>query len=315
MEERLKADAIGKIKSLKFMGENINIRRQSHIDSVAGLLIIHMILGHCIQVTDCRDLTLYKWMQVLSFFMPWFFFKSGMFYKDRKPVEVLLGGGKLMKPYIIWNIIGYIPFVLLLVARNDYVWYHYLLQPFKGILLNGQYSGNSPLWFLPVLLIVQIMFTYAIQKKFGVWTVIVGIILGYLCFILEIKIPSYLASISTGYFYFGMGYLMKHIQYNRSVFFVSTLIYVCFILTTISFVDINSNSVASGTYYLWPICAISGIVFINNTFLYLQKIINKIRILHYVGLHSMSFYTSHWVVIMSSLLLYNNIIVVEQTTK
>ena len=101
---------------------------------------------------------------------------------------------------------------------------------------------------------------------------------------------------------------MKHIQYNRSVFFVSTLIYVCFILTTISFVDINSNSVASGTYYLWPICAISGIVFINNTFLYMQKIINKIRILHYVGLHSMSFYTSHWVVIMSSLLLYNNIL-------
>ena len=152
------------------------------------------------------------------------------------------------------------------------------------------------------------MFTYAIQKKFGVWTVIVGIILGYLCFILEIKIPSYLASISTGYFYFGMGYLMKHIQYNRSVFFVSTLIYVCFILTTISFVDINTNNVASGTYYLWPICAISGIVFINNTFLYMQKIINKIRILHYVGLHSMSFYTSHWVVIMSSLLLYNNIL-------
>ena len=71
------------------MGENINIRRQSHIDSVAGLLIIHMILGHCIQVTDSRDLTLYKWMQVLSFFIPWFFFKLGMFYKERKPVEVL----------------------------------------------------------------------------------------------------------------------------------------------------------------------------------------------------------------------------------
>ena len=80
------------IKYNNFMGDKVNIRRQSNIDSVAGLLIIHMILGHCIQVTDCRDLTLYKWMQVLSFFMPWFFFKSGMFYKERKPVEVLLGG-------------------------------------------------------------------------------------------------------------------------------------------------------------------------------------------------------------------------------
>lgn len=89
----LKADDIGKIIIFKIMGDNENIRRQSHIDSVAGLLIIHMILGHCIQVTDCRDLTLYKWMQVLSFFMPWFFFKSGMFYKERKPVEVLLLGG------------------------------------------------------------------------------------------------------------------------------------------------------------------------------------------------------------------------------
>ena len=40
--------------------------RQQHIDAVAGLLIINMILGHCIQTTDCTDIILYKWMNALS---------------------------------------------------------------------------------------------------------------------------------------------------------------------------------------------------------------------------------------------------------
>ena len=70
------------------MLNNVN-KRQSHIDAISGLLIINMILGHCIQMADCRDIPLYSWMDSLSFFMPWFFFKSGMFYREKSLNETI----------------------------------------------------------------------------------------------------------------------------------------------------------------------------------------------------------------------------------
>lgn len=75
------------------MLNNVN-KRQRHIDAISGLLIINMILGHCIQMADCRDIPLYSWMDSLSFFMPWFFFKSGMFYREKSLNETIHGGGK-----------------------------------------------------------------------------------------------------------------------------------------------------------------------------------------------------------------------------
>lgn len=48
------------------MLNNVN-KRQRHIDAISGLLIINMILGHCIQMADCRDIPLYSWMDSLSF--------------------------------------------------------------------------------------------------------------------------------------------------------------------------------------------------------------------------------------------------------
>ena len=69
-------------------------KRQRYIDALSGLLIINMILGHCIQLADCSDIPLYNWMNALSFFMPWFFFKSGMFYREKSLKETIYGGAK-----------------------------------------------------------------------------------------------------------------------------------------------------------------------------------------------------------------------------
>ena len=77
--------------------QNNRISRQRHIDAIAGLLIINMILGHCIQMTDCREIPLYSWMNALSFFMPWFFFKSGMFYREKSLKDTIYGGGKTIE--------------------------------------------------------------------------------------------------------------------------------------------------------------------------------------------------------------------------
>ena len=292
------------------MNNKIKHERYSHIDAIAGLLIINMILGHCIQKTGMKEMDLYHYMNVLSFFMPWFFFKSGMFSKVKSVRDTAINGlYKFMRPYLIWNIAGLIPFFLLKVANHDYVWYHYILQPFKGILLDGQYSGNSPLWFLLNLWIIQIVYSFVNQRNIPKYLLLTFSFLGgYLCFVFEINTPSYIASVSTGLFFYCMGDLLRQIQYSKIAFILSSIVYISFLFSEISFVDINTNTLQSGNYFLWPIFALSGIVCINNLFMYGIEYIQKIKIFNHIGENSMSYYVSHWIIINIGVLLFEYVL-------
>lgn len=68
------------------------MKRNPIIDNIAGILIIYMIVYHIFQWCDLSDINRSYCMLPLSFFMFWFFYKSGMFYKEKTCKEVLLGG-------------------------------------------------------------------------------------------------------------------------------------------------------------------------------------------------------------------------------
>lgn len=68
--------------------------RVPYVDHVSGLLIMYMILYHCLQWSDLNYVNRSCWMMPLSFFMFWFFYKSGMFCKEKTCKEILLGGVK-----------------------------------------------------------------------------------------------------------------------------------------------------------------------------------------------------------------------------
>ena len=65
--------------------------RQNFLDGLAGLLIIDMILGHIVGFAGSTDSS---WLQPLSFFMFWFYFKSGMFYRPKERMQIIMGGGE-----------------------------------------------------------------------------------------------------------------------------------------------------------------------------------------------------------------------------
>lgn len=67
--------------------------RQAYVDQVSGLLIVYMILYHLLQWSGLNYVNETGWMLPLSFFMFWFFYKSGMFCKDKTCKEILFGGG------------------------------------------------------------------------------------------------------------------------------------------------------------------------------------------------------------------------------
>lgn len=68
--------------------------REVYLDVVCGIMIIWMILGHLIASCGLRDTVLYTiGNRLFPFFMPWFFFKSGMFYKKRPFKQVIVSWG------------------------------------------------------------------------------------------------------------------------------------------------------------------------------------------------------------------------------
>lgn len=133
--------------------------REKSIDLISGILIIHMIFGHVLILTRQMDTSLYHWTSiVLSFFMPWFFFKSGMMYRDKGLNKTLSDGWRtLIKPYIIYSIIGQIVFImLLLLSGRDFVFSNTM----NFLIKNGAVEGNPPLWFLLSLFLVKIVFSF-----------------------------------------------------------------------------------------------------------------------------------------------------------
>ena len=73
-------------------------RRTEYIDMAAGMMLAWMILGHTASYASYKGDFLVAG-NFLSFFMPWFFYKSGMFYKERTWQEnARRGVKKLMLP-------------------------------------------------------------------------------------------------------------------------------------------------------------------------------------------------------------------------
>lgn len=56
--------------------------REQHIDMAAGIMIMWMILGHVASHANYNG-AFFKMGTYLSFFMPWFFYKAGMFYQNK----------------------------------------------------------------------------------------------------------------------------------------------------------------------------------------------------------------------------------------
>ena len=79
-------------------------KRLNHLDAVAGLLIVFMMFTHIMQRCGLTGVQPYPFLQrALSFFMAWFFFKSGRFAKDTSlREESLMVWNKLMAPYLLF---------------------------------------------------------------------------------------------------------------------------------------------------------------------------------------------------------------------
>lgn len=242
----------------------------------------------------------------MTFFMPWFFFKGGMFFRCR-PLkdEIIISYKRLIIPYIVFSLIGTIILWTKMAVNGGLTWNKiiYSVAPF---VTDGSLSGNLPLWFLLSLFVVRIMFQVlyalfrggALQK--GVCIIITTAICTTYIALYYVRAephrwyPFWLSNISSGMLFFALGYWTRKLQFGVWGTVVLIAAYISVNLLVPTCVDMRSGQLIRGFFLLWGPISLLSILTFNNTFRYF---INKKNILTMAGRDSISYYCMHWCVI------------------
>ena len=251
--------------------------RDKAIDFASGVMIINMILHH---IFNCFSRVHYPLDSVLFFFMPWFFYKSGLLVKDRAPFEEMkVSTHKLLIPYSVYMAIGAI--VSFALGELD------LFHPT---------SGNLPLWFLLSLFLIRV--TYAVVRKSETlaWILWIGsLAFGFLQGAYSIG-SSHIAHMSMGYVYFLLGAKLRTQKFTfwHRIMVGSLGLFFYFFAPVI--VDMNTNRVLVGSYYLlWPVYSICGIVIFDILSGFVAE---RFSCIQSVGKSAAVCYVCHWPILL-----------------
>lgn len=268
------------------------MERNKAIDSVAGILIIYMVFTHVCQHFGYEQSAIYMALEhIFYFFMPWFFFKAGMFFKIEDSKTLFNKSyTRLICPFILYSLIGHICYCGICYLQGNF--HLSTLVPYYSLLMEGSIPGNLPLWFLLTLFACRIIFNF-LYKKVPVYLVaFASLVLAFGLHLIDFKHPFYVASTMTGLFFMSVGYILtKQMKITPPILLVCLLTYVLS-LSFPSFVGMRSNHLYYGVYILWILYSVCGIVLMNFVG---YKFLNNTKILSSLGKYSMEIYCLHWI--------------------
>lgn len=244
------------------------MKRYIYLDNISGVLILWMIfIVHCAKASGISGSLINEAMLIMEFFMPWFFYKSGMLFHEKpfrdttkKNIKVLL------KPFAVFSFLGWFIIVpassLFLRHQSLGVLFH---DTFSIFFQEGFFRGNPPLWFLLSFFIVKELFSLSRYCKIPV--IVVAVISLFIAFLhnhILVNSPAYVGNISNGLFFFSIGYLLRDLQYRRKVFFLSLLIAIV-IFPFCSYLDFRANKIYYGSnfYLINELFMVAEIVIVN----------------------------------------------------
>ena len=281
------------------MSEHISIKakkRDTSLDAVAGLLILHMITLHCIQNT-IGQLGQYEIISnMLMFFMPWFFFKNGMFINESVSFDWRKESNRLLRPFVLYSFIGLVIGSFYYCIAKDEIFWKYVLKSIYGLFKNGSIQGNLPLWFLLSLFLARMFFAKVKGFIHSLAIALGGLFIGLGFSLLNVHTVGWIVNLPICVSFLVMGVFLRELQYDRRVFVVALVSFLAIKIFCLSTVDIHGNELTQGHYLLWWIASLSGIVVINNIFKFLN-----FRFLAVIGRNSMEYYVWHWIIMLALL--------------
>lgn len=249
---------------------NTSSHRYVALDWICGLLIIHMIIGHICQWADID----YVLDEILFFFMPWFFFKGGMFHKSTDMKTMITKcAHRLLVPFVVFSIIGQIIYSIKIIAEQEPI---HNLNFIKTVLFQGAFPGNLALWFLLTLFAVKVIYNYLRLNNIPSYFIIISSFLITICFhFIPFRVPYYFANFFSGMFFYTLGYSLREKQFTFKILACSFITLFVIAAYSPTFVDMRSNHLANGYYILWfPYCTAAIIVFDNFIKIIPQRYLN-----------------------------------------
>lgn len=278
------------------------------MDLAAGIMIIWVLYFHALYpMLGNAILDKVPW---LFFFMPWFFYKSGLFFCPGETKGIIKKDAhKLLRAFVIWSAIGYVARIIHFLAMGqDFGFREIVYSPLRSLFLEGSIPMNTAVWFLPVLFFVRQIANWGLKRIHPVvimlFSGMVSITLHYLNWRF---FPAWISNTIWGLFFFSAGYYLKDKESNLILIVCSFAI----TLWALFFTTIPAkycHEVSFTEFVLWyPVCIFGCIAFDN-----LCKWVNKaqdsimakmqkkkkrhtIGLFEYVGQNALIFYVSHYI--------------------
>lgn len=274
--------------------------RVLYLDNLCGLLIINMVFFVHVRMNAGVTYGIIPFInRLFCFFMPWFFYKSGMFYRDEGWKHRLGKDFKsLLVPYFYFTLFGWLVYLFSSLMSGKTSLDYLFIEPVREIFIQEATVWNGALWFLPSLYIVKwlacVLFTRINVTVVSIAALALASLMHYTGF----NYPFYLGNIFLGLFFYSLGYLMKKAQFSLWSFIPALMIYVVSMAVPIitNYFDFRYNTVdESDNYFLVLLYSVSGIIAFNYLFNKLAD--REIPVLSGIGRNSVVILCVHYPVI------------------
>ena len=278
----------------------MNKKRIKYLDVAKAIGIILVIIGH---VSQNRVIT----SIIYSFHMPLFFILSGYVYHKGNTKRKVK---KILIPYFVFSIISYLYWIC--IERNLRDQNENPVKLFLNIFIaragSENYLFNAVMWFLPCLLVTQLMFEginkFIKNKYIKVIMIVLLSIMGYILGKIEIfRLPFTLDVAFMALLFYSLGYWLRLIEnkYNlvekinkslKNRIRTSTILVFLFIcLIGLVYINgpINMNEIKYNIYLLSVMnsCIGSAIIII------ISVLIDNNKILEYIGKNTLIIMCTH----------------------
>lgn len=286
--------------------ENSIITRVLWIDTLRTITIFSIVLVHTGRISDVFI------RYVVSFYIPIFFFISGLFLKESIRDQAFIDFAKirlrrLLIPYLTFGIISYIFWIFLfgklkgdVLPENPIL--YFLANTLYGVGGYGWLEYNIALWFFPCLLVTELSFFFLIRlpsRRALIAALFFLSIIGYFYFYFfnpaNFRLPFGIDVAFTALVFYGIGYLVRPYVFNDSFkAWYSPPFLLIGMLAYIICSNLNSESAFvignfGENYFYFYLAALSGILF----WVQVSRLIRPNRLFEEVGKNTLVIFPLH----------------------
>lgn len=289
-------------------------KRLKYIDIARGISMFIIVFSHALSTT-AHAYPVYRFLFFIN--VPIFFVLSGFTFRvkaDESFWHFLKNKFfRIMLPYFVWGLVFLIPYFAFggdvanqLSQNSSFDFWTQVGNTFYGNGANNALKQNGPLWFLPALFATELLFYFVVRfvKKWQAQVLVFAssITVGFLCtfFVNKVYLPWGLNSALTIGCFFYFGYLIREWKIIEKISLkMDILASIVCLLAGIVAVIFNDNLNVVWADYLYRnyfLTILSGLAF-SWIILEISRLINKNKLMEFVGVNTMAILIFHKIVI------------------